>query len=144
YSLEAYGIKGRAPISDSRRNPHCGHMRKAISVVASVLLFCGAVFTSRSAVTNSVSWMDDALPAGGVPGTQNDSWSWVASNPAPISGRVAHQSSISGGFHQHWFDWGSPLVISQGDILFAYVYIDPANVPSEVMLHWYDGSWEHR
>src|SRR5204863_273131 len=67
-----------------------------------------------------------------------------SSNPTPYSGLVAHQSSISAGFHQHWFNWASPLAISAGDVLFAYVYIDPANVPSEVMLHWYDGSWEHR
>ena len=31
-----------------------------------------------------------------------------------------------------------------GDTLFAYVYLDPANPPSEVMLQWNDGSWEHR
>ena len=26
----------------------------------------------------------------------------------------------------------------------AYVYIDPANVPGEIMLQWNDGTWEHR
>ncbi|MCA1633137.1 MAG: hypothetical protein LC802_05305, partial [Acidobacteria bacterium] len=30
------------------------------------------------------------------------------------------------------------------DKLIAYVYLDPANVPSEVMLQWNDGTWEHR
>ena len=28
--------------------------------------------------------------------------------------------------------------------MFAYVYLDPANPPSEVMLQWNDGTWEHR
>jgi hypothetical protein len=28
--------------------------------------------------------------------------------------------------------------------LYAYVYLDPANPPSEVMLQWNDGGWEHR
>jgi hypothetical protein len=29
-------------------------------------------------------------------------------------------------------------------MLYAYVYLDPANVPSEVMLGWNNGTWEHR
>jgi hypothetical protein len=36
------------------------------------------------------------------------------------------------------------LVVGIGDTLFAYVYLDPANPPAEVMLQWNDGSWEHR
>src|SRR5262249_20358629 len=36
------------------------------------------------------------------------------------------------------------LSVGVGDSLFAYVYLDPANPPSEVMLQWNDGSWEHR
>ena len=31
-----------------------------------------------------------------------------------------------------------------GDVLFTYIYLDPVNPPREVMLQWYDGSWEHR
>jgi hypothetical protein len=29
-------------------------------------------------------------------------------------------------------------------VVFAYVFLDPANLPSEVMLQWNDGTWEHR
>ena len=29
---------------------------------------------------------------------------------------VANQSSISAGFHQHWFDWGSPLSVNAGEV----------------------------
>lgn len=36
------------------------------------------------------------------------------------------------------------MTVNSGDRLFAYVYLDPANVPSEVMLKWNDGTWEHR
>jgi len=36
------------------------------------------------------------------------------------------------------------LPVEVGDSLSAYVYLDPANPPSEVMLQWFDGSWEHR
>jgi hypothetical protein len=93
-----------------------------------------------------VVWVDDALPAGAVPGTDGgDSWNWVASNPTPISGTLASQSTLSAGLHQHFFTAASQsLTISTGDVLNAYVYLDPANPPTEVMLQWNNGSWEHR
>jgi hypothetical protein len=37
------------------------------------------------------------------------------------------------------------MQVETGDTLFAWVYLDSASPPSEVMLGWYDGtSWEHR
>src|SRR5437763_1651590 len=55
------------------------------------------------------------------------------------------ESGSSAGEHQHYF-YGATvaLPVAVGDILFAYVYLDPANPPGEVMLQWNDGSWEHR
>ena len=74
-----------------------------------------------------------------------DSWSWTSGNPAPYSGSFAHQSANAAGLHQHFFSGARPsLAVNAGDVLFAYVYIDPSNVPSELMLQWSDGSWEHR
>ena len=34
--------------------------------------------------------------------------------------------------------------VNSGEVLFAAVYMDPANPPSELMLQWNDGSWEHQ
>jgi len=74
-----------------------------------------------------------------------DSWSWVTANPAPYSGTVAHQSAIAAGLHEHYFDWANAtLEVAAGDSLYSYVYLDPVNLPSEIMLHWNDGSSEHR
>jgi hypothetical protein len=98
-------------------------------------------------VTNNVVWIDDKLPAGAQSDQSGgDSWNWVSSNPSPYSGTVAHQSAIASGLHQHFFTGAtSTLNIQTGDVLFAAVYIDPANVPSEIMLQWnVNGSWEHR
>src|ERR1041385_1685919 len=37
------------------------------------------------------------------------------------------------------------MQVNAGETLFTYIYIDPANVPAEVMLQWNDGlTWEHR
>jgi hypothetical protein len=35
--------------------------------------------------------------------------------------------------------------VGADELLYAYVYLDPANPPSEVMLQWHDGvDWQHR
>jgi hypothetical protein len=37
------------------------------------------------------------------------------------------------------------MTIGTGDVLYVYVYLDPASLPSEIMLQWNDGtSWDHR
>src|SRR5204863_8922490 len=38
----------------------------------------------------------------------------------------------------------STLSINSGDVMFVSVYIDPASVPTELMVQWNDGTWEHR
>jgi hypothetical protein len=57
----------------------------------------------------------------------------------------AHQSALVPGYHDHTFQQASDaMTVASGDILFVYVYLDPANSPREIMLSWFDGSWEHR
>jgi hypothetical protein len=104
----------------------------------------GAVLTITDNDSNDVVWIDDALPAGATPvGT----WNWVSTNPTPYSGGLAHQSILAAGVHQHYFSNATaPLQVPTGDLLYAYVYLDPANPPRELMLAWNAGSWdwEHR
>ena len=102
--------------------------------------------TTRAATGTDTVWVDDALPAGAVPDSSGvDAWTWVSAYPLPFSGGLAHRSGIAAGLHQHYFYAAtSTLTVGVGDRLFAYVYLDPSNPPSEVMLQWNDGSWEHR
>ena len=52
---------------------------------------------------------------------------------------------MSASSHQHFFRFASArLSINSGDVLVAYVYLDAGNPPSEIMLQWNDGTWEHR
>ncbi len=106
-------------------------------------VFAAANFTANSP---NVVWVEDAVPTGGVPGFGGgDSWNWSSSNPAPYSGSSAHQSAAGAGLHEHWFDNATAtLDIFSGDTLYAHVYLDPANPPTEVMLAWNNGNWEHR
>ncbi len=111
----------------------------------------GLSATTTAAVTVTATgggassvWVEDALPTGAIAGG-SESFAWITTNPAPYSGVRAHQSGIAAGIHQHYFVNATPvLAIGVGDSLFTYVYLDPANPPREVMLQFYDGSWEHR
>lgn len=92
-----------------------------------------------------IVWVDDALPRGATPHGDGETWHWVDANPAPFMGGAAHQSKIVAGFHQHYFDGATAqLTINPGDKLFTYVFLDPDNMPKEIMLQWNDGDWEHR
>src|SRR5205807_2420780 len=74
-----------------------------------------------------------------------DAWNWVTSNPAPFSGAASTQSTNNSGLHQVFFTAATDtLTISTGDVLFAYIYIDPSHLPTEAMLQWNDGTWDHR
>ena len=96
--------------------------------------------------SSNTVWVDDALPAGAAPAADGgDSWNWVSNNPPPFSGAQASQSNLGSGLHEHYFAQATAtLDVLTGDTLYAYVYLDPDNLPSEVMLQWNDGCWEHR
>ena len=92
-------------------------------------------------------WVEDAVPSGAILVGANDGWNFISTNPAPFSGNLAHQSGLVTGTHQHYFYNATvKLSVSAGDTLFTYVYLDPSNPPTEVMLAWYGskGGWEHR
>ena len=73
----------------------------------------------------------------GVPGLRVEAWDRPSTR--------AHQSAVAAGLHQHSFlEATFTLSIDPGDILIAYVYLDPRNTPSEVMLQWRANTWEHR
>jgi hypothetical protein len=101
---------------------------------------------SAAIKSGSTVWVNDAVPPGAAAsGNGGDGWKWVSSSPAPYSGTLAHQSALASGEHEHYFyNAAATLTVAVGDTLFAYVYLDPANPPSEVMLQWYDGGWGHR
>src|SRR5207247_6699266 len=72
---------------------------------------------------------------------------WTCASATPLRSAVAkdHQSALFSGLHQHYFDSaGQTLSVSPGEALYTYAYLDPANPPTELMLQWSDGTWEHR
>lgn len=88
-------------------------------------------------------WVEDDVPAGATRVEYGDRWNWVSS--PKLSGSYAHQSELFGGLHQHYFiGAANSLALTSRELLFVYVYLDAASPPSEIMLQWYDGTWEHR
>jgi hypothetical protein len=114
----------------------------SFSGTASVRYGANGTYYTRTA-TNGISCSNGVFgdPTPGVV----KACDYQASGVPPYSGSQAHQSATANGEHQHYFTGAaSGLAIGAGDTIFAYVYLDPTSPPSEVMLQWNDGSWEHR
>jgi mono/diheme cytochrome c family protein len=94
------------------------------------------------------TWLDDELPAGVraySEGGPNGMWNFVTKPGHPVySGSKAVMQSAAG-LTQHTFD-NAPqgLRVGAGDILFTYVYLDPAAPPKEIMLQWKSDAFKHR
>ena len=90
-------------------------------------------------------WAEDALPTGAVAVGDADGWNWVTASPTPFSGTSSHQSANLAGLHQHYFYGATQtLTPAAGENLYAWVYLDPTSPPTEVMLQWNNGNWDHR
>jgi PKD repeat protein len=103
------------------------------------------ITVANAPASGDTVWVEDAVPAGAIVAGDGEGWNWIGSSPTPQSGSLSHQSNLVNGLHQHYFyNATNALFVGTGDKLFAYVYLDPVNPPSEVVLQWNDGSWEHR
>ena len=101
--------------------------------------------TTPTTTLTEFAWVDDTLPAGaGAGAAGGDAWNWVSSAPAPFSGTQSHQTPVGTGLREHWFNWATPMNVATGDVLFTYVYLDPAAMPAEIMLNFVSDNWEHR
>jgi hypothetical protein len=92
-------------------------------------------------------WIEDGLPRGVkqlTDGGINLAWDFV-SKPAPIlSGERSLKLSATE-LQQVVLQEAKPgLTVGAGDKLFAYVYLDPARPPREIMLQWHSDGWKHR
>jgi hypothetical protein len=89
-------------------------------------------------------WIDDDVPAG-AKAEGEGGWQFVSAPEHPVLSGAKASTRKAAGLSQHFFTSAQqPLRVGEGDKLFAYVYLDPADKPREVMLQFNDGSWEHR
>ena len=108
-----------------------------------------ATLDPRPAVTEGETvWVDDEFPAGAKPmGSPGKQTKWVTladAGAAVFSGNRALKRTDKG-LAQDFYEGGAaPLEIPADARLFAYVYLDPANMPKSIMLQFHKGSWGHR
>ncbi len=126
-----------------------GEMNKAIAVETAKAKSTYDIKTetteSEAPSRSDFVWIDDAIPTGASP--QGDGpWNFVARPDHPVFSGTASLRNSAQGLNQRFFDNAvRKLEVGAGDSLFAYVYIDPANPPRELMLQWHtSGGWTHR
>lgn len=95
-------------------------------------------------------WLEDASPQGCYQYTAGgDTWNWVTSwsdgvgwnggTVYPYSGeKMRVTANTTNTIHQHFFERAVSVIRpGTGDVLYAYVNLDPTKPPSEVMLQFY-------
>ncbi len=87
-------------------------------------------------------WAEDDIPAGAEP---EGEWQVVEKDSKPVYSGERATFQTATGMKQHFFTGADkPIIIADGDKLFAHIYLDAENPPKQVMLQWNDGNWEHR
>jgi hypothetical protein len=90
-------------------------------------------------------WLDDGLPAGAkaeAGGGVNLPWKFV-DGTVHSGSKSAHLTTAALG--QNVLVNANPgLRVGTGDKLFAYVYLDQANPPKQIMLQWHTDTWRSR
>jgi len=106
---------------------------------------------SSALLPEEVVWLADSLPSTATTdGFNEPAWTWDSGTPSPVVGTLTHRSPLSSrsknplDYHQHQFLDEGWLIVNTGDKLFAWVYLDPLNLPKMVMLQWNEGVWNHR
>jgi len=84
-------------------------------------------------------WFTDEIPSGAK--KQGD---WQIDET--LIGSRGHTDPPKGDAHLHGFEGAPiPFELLAGESLFAYIYLDPNQMPESVMLKFHDGkNWEHR
>jgi hypothetical protein len=93
-----------------------------------------------------ITWVDDELPPGAQP--EGDGLVWVETPGKFVHSGRRSMKRTSRGNQQHFFkNATNSLRVANGDILFAWVFLDPKDKPREIMLQWNndgDNGWMHR
>lgn len=100
---------------------------------------------SRNRVADSQDvetvWIDDAQDTGGA---NSGDWKFVSAPNPVYSGTKSRQQSGDGRV-QHFFSGAKNGVqVVENMRFYVWVYIDPRNPPTSMMLQFHNGSWEHR
>jgi hypothetical protein len=91
---------------------------------------------------NPATFVGGSVPEGA---TAIGTWTWDDTHP--FGAAPSHTSGVVDGPHKHYFIHAAqPLALGSDDNIVQYVYLDPDNPPSEIVLQFYtgDGDGERR
>lgn len=140
-------VRNRGPLNcGTPSTPPCGAATRFVAPTYDDWVLRIVTPSAKALVEEETVWFTDSVPGGAIPGGDSEGWNWIDDEPTPISDSFAHQSNlVAGSMHQHYFYGATETFpIQAGNVLYAYVYLDPVTPPSQVMLQWNDGTWEHR
>jgi hypothetical protein len=108
------------------------------------MLNLSPVFVPQQGV--DVVWVEDGWPQGATTVTNGGGqWEWRGPETLPASGQKSVWSRHADGLRQLTIAGGDFVFpVEPRDVLLAYVYLDPTNPPTMVMLQWKAADWEHR
>ncbi|MBI3839405.1 MAG: PSD1 domain-containing protein [Planctomycetia bacterium] len=134
-----------AQLEDLRRKL-TGVEDRVNSELAKVTVEPPAIPPTLSTEPREYVWVDDVIPEGTTESgpDKTDSWHWVESPRPVLNGKRASERTATGLGQSVFTGARLPLVIGDGDKLFAHVYLDPNNLPDQIMVQFNDGTWEHR
>ena len=90
-------------------------------------------------------WFEDAFPIGAKTTRSGGGASTYVEAPDPVfSGKRSFKRSGPGLVQDFYESGAAPLIIPAGATFFLYVYLDPANLPKEIMIQFNSGAWSHR
>jgi hypothetical protein len=91
-------------------------------------------------------WIDDEAPAGASLQGDGERWQWIDAAEGPVRSGARSLRRRARGLSQDFFTGArEPLLLHEGDRLFAYVHLDPQDPPRSVQIQLHDGNgWDHR
>jgi hypothetical protein len=101
-----------------------------------------------AATTVETVWLDDDFPAGAqAAGNPGQPTKWVTSADAGaqvFSGKRALRRTDKGLAQDYYQSGAAPLDVPPTATFFAYVWVDPADLPKTLMLQFHTSEWLHR
>ncbi len=88
-------------------------------------------------------WVEDDFPKGAKVEASGEALLWIEGTNV-FSGKRAISRKADGVAQDFFTGVPQPLRIGKDDVLFAYVYLDPTNLPKAIMLQFHTSDWLHR
>lgn len=120
--------------------------RLAVPILSAGLVLAAAL--PADAQFKEIIWVDDDFPPGANSQVNADnhphSWITPGDGNQVFFGKKALQRSGMGVAQDYFSTCDKPLLVCEGDKLFAHVFITAENPTRAIMLQFHTSSWQHR